>query len=287
MVALPRIPRDLPPPVADGRPCRHVHAYSHGKSYYWGGILNAAARATKNVKAFAGRRTCVDLFASFGLNQIKETRELTWGTSLLSLHAQDLFDMCIFNDWSKSATSTLAERIADPRYFNLPVFSIDLGSEPVGAEIQRIKGERTVGTKVIVMTGDANEAPVFVKMLLPAWPGRRYSLTLIEPPGADFTWQALGMLTFQERMDIMLLFPEDMDIERNLLRYAAQEPGTSKLDRYMPNLAWRDLVENPHREADRPGVALALQGRAARPTRLRAHPKPGSAGQELEELGAL
>lgn len=246
MVALRRIPRDIPPPIPDGRPYRSVHEYAYLKAYYWGGFVNAAARATKNVRAFAGRRACVDLFSSVGVNYVEETRELAWGSSLLALHAQDPFDLCIFNDRSKEATSILAERIADPRYFNLPVFSLDLGSETAGDEVRKILGERTDGTKVVVMTGDANDAPVFVKMLLPAWEGHRYALTLIDPPGADFWWESLGMLTLQERMDLMLLFPEDMDIERNLPIYAAQEPGTSKLDRYMPSLEWRDLAVDPN-----------------------------------------
>jgi three-Cys-motif partner protein len=242
VVALRRIPRDLAPPLPDGRPYRAVHDYDHRKRHYWGSIVNAAARATKNVQGFAGRRACIDLFASYGINET-DGGELAWGTSLLALHADDPFDLYVFGDCDPTATKVLAERIEDNRYFAKPVFALDLGSETLGVEIRRVKGEERLATKIVVLTGDANDAPTTIRALLPGWEGRRYGLALIDPPGADFTWKALGMLTLHEKLDLMMLFPEDMDIERNLRLYAAMPPGSSKLDRYMgESVRWREIV---------------------------------------------
>src|SRR5207302_615188 len=48
MVALRRLPRDLPPPLDDGRPTRLVHPYDRIKMHLWGAIVNASAMAMKN-----------------------------------------------------------------------------------------------------------------------------------------------------------------------------------------------------------------------------------------------
>ena len=252
MVALRRIPRDLPPPLPDGRPCREVHSYSYDKAHYWGGMVNAASRAMRG--PFSGRRACIDLFASYGFNRDKANGELSWGSALLALHADDGFDVYIFCDRDPRATAVLAERIADPHIFGLDPLSVDLGSEALGAQIQKAIDTQTDRAKVIVITGDANHAPAVVKMLLPAWEQRRYALAMIDPPGADFTWEALGQLTLNERMDLVLLFPEDMDIERNLPLYAAMEPPC-KLDHYLGlDFDWRAVVSDA--SVTRPGIAL-------------------------------
>lgn len=236
--ALRDIPGDLSPPPDDGRACRVVHAYNAEKVRYWGRIANAAARVTKH--KWAGRRGCIDLFAAEGFNRLDKTGELSWGTPLLALSADDPFDFYFFNDEDANAAHTLAERIADERLFGLPVFDIDLGSENAGARVQSIKGERPRGPKVVVSTGDANETPWFVKQLLPAWERQRYSIALIDPPGLDFGWEALGALTLNERLDLLVLFAEDMDLERNFGIYL-NGPVGNKADRYFP-YGWRDVA---------------------------------------------
>lgn len=247
MVALRRLPRDLPPPLDDGRPTRSVHSYDRIKMHLWGGIVNASATAMKN--RWSGRRACIDLFASYGLNRVRDTGELCWGSALLALHTDDGFDTYIFCDHDPQATKVLCERIADPIYLGLPVFDLDIGSESSGARVTQIKGTVTTGPKVIVLTGDANKAPVFIRALMPAWEHNRYALTLIDPPSLSFRWASLEALTFNERVDFMLLFAEGMDLNRNLERYAAQEQ--SKLDRFIGTTDWRDLLH-----ARRPTIAL-------------------------------
>jgi len=247
MVALRRLPRDLPPPLDDGRPTRLVHPYDRIKMHLWGGIVNASALAMKN--KWPGRRACIDLFASYGLNRIEDTGELCWGSALLALHADAGFDTYIFCDRDPRATKVLCERVADPIYFGLPVFDLDTGAENAGARMTEIKGAVTAGPKVIVITSDANEAPVFIRALMPAWEHNRYALALIDQPSLSFWWESLELLTFNERMDLMLLFAEGMDLNRNLERYAAKEK--SKLDSFIGTTEWRGLLTEP-----RPTIAL-------------------------------
>ena len=215
-----------------------MHAYNTEKVRYWGRIVNVAARVTKH--KWAGRRGCVDLFAAEGFNRDKETNELSWGSALLSLSVDDPFDVYFFNDSDPNATHTLAERIASPELFDLPVFALDLGSESVGAQVQKIMGETLLGPKVIVSTGDANDVPLYVKQLLPAWERHRYSIALIDPPGLDFSWNSLGALTLNERLDLLLLFAEDMDLQRNFGTYLTGSLG-NKADRYFP-YGWREIA---------------------------------------------
>jgi three-Cys-motif partner protein len=82
--------------------------------------------------------------------------------------------------------------------------------------------------------------------------------TLIDPPGASFDWEALDMLTAGERMDLMFLFPEDMDLERNARADAALGAGQARLDRYFANpITWREAVRNPETR----DLGLALRRR--------------------------
>jgi hypothetical protein len=48
------------------------------------------------------------------------------------------------------------------------------------------RADSTTGPKVIVITGDANEAPVFIRALMPAWEHNRYALALIDQPSLSF-----------------------------------------------------------------------------------------------------
>jgi hypothetical protein len=65
----------------------------------------------------------------------------------------------------------------------------NIGSESAGARTTEIKSAVTSGPKVIVLTGDANDAPVFIRALMPAWEHNRYALTLVDPPSLSFWWK--------------------------------------------------------------------------------------------------
>lgn len=189
-------------------------------------------------------RACIDLHAACGVNRITETGELHWGSALLSLQIAYLFDMYVFCDESRKATTALTERIADD-HFGYEPLALDLGSESLGADIQRIKGD-TSELKIVVITGDSNEAAKHIRHILPAWPGQRYCLTLIDPPNAGFHWDAMTMLTADEKMDLMFLFPEDMDIERNAVSEARMPKGESRYDRYFAeHETWRSIALDP------------------------------------------
>ncbi len=128
-------------------PTRSVHGYSFEKVFYWGD-MNAAARVTKT--RFSGRRTCIDIFSSFGVNEDDKTAELSWGTALLSLHADDKYDRYIFCDIEAVATNVLSQRVET--LFGgagAVVYPMALGSETLGSEIAKMAAEHPTGPEVL------------------------------------------------------------------------------------------------------------------------------------------
>jgi three-Cys-motif partner protein len=233
---------DLGHPREDGRAVRLDHEYALEKVELWWRMASTASLAMRRKWPW---RACIDTHAACGVNRIRETNELRWGSALLALQISYPFDMYVFCEQNRRSAMALTERIADDDLFGYDPLTLDLGSESLGAEIRHIKGD-TSELKVVVITGDANEAARYIRHLLPAWPGKRYCLTLIDPTGADFRWDAMTMLTADERMDLMFLFPEDMDIERNALLEAARPRGESRYDRYFADPdTWRSIALNP------------------------------------------
>lgn len=242
MVAL-RTPDDLPPPEADGLPVHSVKAHSADKLFYWTRICHMFATATSD--KWRGRRSCIDLHCSYGINYDEGLGQLAWGSGLIALQVGLPFDNYILGDIERRATQVLTKRVERLAISGNEIFELDLGDEHLMAKAQRIKGVRAP-IKTTIITGDANDAPVPVQLLLPAFPRQRVSLTMLDPYGASFRWASLANLTLYEAMDVLLLFPEDMDLERNLQH-------EERLDAYMGTPEWRArIAQNPfHR-----GLAL-------------------------------
>jgi three-Cys-motif partner protein len=243
VVAL-RTPNDLPPPVFDGLPTRLIKAHGNEKLFYWARIVGAFSIATK--RQWAGRRACIDLFSSFGVNR-DEAGELSWGSALLALQVGVPFDTYVFGDYDANATHALKERIRRLQISGAEIFDIalDAARSEVFARAHEIKAATTKGPKIAILTGDANDAPLVVRQLLPGFSRQRVILSFLDPSGAHFKWKALSDLTLYERMDLLILFPEDMDIERNLT-------DTGRLGAYFGTTEWQALRDAP---GDR-GLAL-------------------------------
>lgn len=239
MVAL-RTPNDLPPPDPDPWPTRSIKEHGNDKLFYWASILYAFSIATRY--DWEGNRCCLDLFASFGINE-DGRGERSWGSALLSLLVPPIpFDTYVFADRDHKATDVLAKRVEALQIAGLEIFRISLrDSDAAFEQARQAKAARTRGPKVAILTGDANHAPIVARQLLPAFSGQRVSLALIDPPGAHFSWEAMVNLTAYERMDLLLLFPEDMDIERNL----KNPTDIARLNRYFGSTDWQRLRNHP------------------------------------------
>jgi hypothetical protein len=240
MVALRR-PDELPPPPQDGLPARPIREYALDKIYYWGNFLEAASTATK--RAFSGRRVCADLFCGYGVCEDKVTGERSWGTALVGLQAAVPFDVYFFNDLDPEAACATAVRAREIGVQGASVFELDLRKENwFSCTRDLAKVVVPFGPKVVVATGDANTAHEALKILVPE--GRRYICSVIDPQSAIYAWSALEALVFHERaMDVLMLFPDEMDLGRGLAYYL-REGGGAKLDRYYPpGTDWRGVAK--------------------------------------------
>jgi three-Cys-motif partner protein len=112
-----------------------------------------------------------------------------------------------------------------------------------------VEARTLAGPKIVVSTGDANQAHAALKIIAP--PGRRYVCAVIDPQSAIFAWEAFEALALDEHaMDVLVLFPDAMDVGRGLSAYLKN--GT-KLDRYYdPNADWRRVAK----ESPNPASAL-------------------------------
>jgi hypothetical protein len=239
VVALHR-PDELPQPPEDGLPVKIIKPHSLDKIHFWGNYFEAASTATRH--AFAAR-IYADFFAASGVCQIEGSSMRSWGTALTALQATTPFDLYFFNDLDPDAAAALAVRTQRLGIQGASVFALDLRAEDAlerAAELGRVVVPW--GPKVIVSTGDANDAHRALKRIAP--PGWRYVCAVIDPPSAIYEWRALEALAFREKaMDILTLFPDEMDIGRGL-KYYLREGGGEKLNRYFPpNTDWRSVMK--------------------------------------------
>jgi three-Cys-motif partner protein len=94
-------------PVDDGRKIRDAHVWAIDKLEIVRQYLPRFGNACKNR---APTFYLVDGFAGPGINRIKETGELVWGTPLLGLQSQPEFSSCVFMDYGKKNVQSLKAR---------------------------------------------------------------------------------------------------------------------------------------------------------------------------------
>jgi three-Cys-motif partner protein len=238
MVALRR-PDELPTPPEDGMATRPIKPHSLNKIHYWGNFLQAAATATS--RAFVGRRVCADLFSAYGVCTDK-TGGRSWGTALVALQTAIPFDVYFFNDVDPEATRVLAKRAEMIGVQGASVFELDLTAPNALRHAREIANVVVPwGPKIVISTGDANRAHLALKEIAPS--GRRYLCAVIDPQSAIYEWHALEGLAFRERaLDVLLLFPDEMDLGRGLAYYLQKGKGR-KLDRLFPEWCdWRSAA---------------------------------------------
>lgn len=243
---------DFAPPVRDGLPTREIASHSPQKIHYLWKYADTAALATGSPRAFPGARIYADLYASCGICEMKRTHQLSWGSAPACLQITTPFDLYYLNDIDPEMTAALVERVKTVGVAGATVFELDT-RKPDALRHARAIGEVATpfGPKIVVATGDANDAARFLAELMRPFGKRRYLLAFIDPTKAGYHWSAFEELAIYERhMDVLALFPTAMDLGRNF-SYYLNKPAGKKLDDYM-GCEWQHLVEaNPnHAEHD-------------------------------------
>jgi three-Cys-motif partner protein len=204
--------------------------------------VEAAASATR--RAFP-ERAYYDPFAATGVCADKMSGERSWGTALVALQVTVPFDTYFFNDINPIAAQALAERARQLGVSGASVFELDLRRPDALHHARDIGRVVALGPKVVVCTGDANDAHLAFKLVVQ--PGWRYICAALDPPSAIYKWRALEALSFREKaMDVLTIFPDEMDIGRGLTYYLRERRGEKLNEYFPPKTDWRSVAKaNP------------------------------------------
>lgn len=152
----------------------------------------------------------IDLFAGSGIERIKETDSLEWGSPLIA--AQSPYPFTALH---------LCE--IDIEKYN----ALELRAKKYHPNVQLLRG-------------DANEKIVEILQEIPT---NSLSLVFIDSYGLDYEFETVKKLS-SCRADLILFFPDRLDMIRNWEAYYYKN-NESKLDRFLgPGADWRSILKN-------------------------------------------
>ena len=198
---------------SDGLPIRCVGPWAKDKYFYLKRYFEIFTSAMKD--KWKGELYYIDLFAGCGRCRVRETCEEIDGSALVSLSVKYLFK----------------------KYF-----MVELDSDAVNALNKRVE-KTPYKDRVKIIQGDCNEN---IDKIMAQIPERSLSLAVVDPTGLHIKLNTLERLTKDRRIDLVITFPEGMDIKRNLSKYFKQ--SHSILDDYIGDKGWRQLFPKDIRD---------------------------------------
>jgi len=189
---------------SDGLPVRCVGSWSKDKYFYLKRYLEVFTTSMKD----KWNLCYVDLFAGCGKCRIRETGEEIDGSALISLSIKYPFKKYIFVELEQNTIDILHSRIKTSPHRD----------------------------RVSIIQGDCNKK---IEEIINEIPKGSLCLAVIDPTGLHIKFDTLKELTKDRRIDLLITFPEGMDIKRNLSKYMRQ--SQSILDDFMGDKNWRQL----------------------------------------------
>lgn len=200
----------LPPPEDDGLYIQPVKEWSRHKHHFLRRYIDAFATAMRD-KSWASLHY-IDLFAGAGIERLRESGTLAWGSPLIAAQAKHAFHAlhACEKNWRKwKALRTRLERFQ-------------------------------ARCEVECLRGDAN---VLVHQVVQSVPQGSLSLAFLDPTGLHLDYDTLRALG-DRRADLLIFFPDRLDVLRNWRAYYFDNPR-SNLDRVLgPGSAWRKIGAN-------------------------------------------
>lgn len=191
---------------SDGLPVRCVGLWAKDKYFYLGRYFEIFTAAMRN--KWKGELYYIDLFAGCGKCRVRETGEEIDGSALISLSVRYPFKRYFLVELNADAADALRKRIENSLYKD----------------------------RVHLIQGDCNEK---IDEIIAEIPEKSLSLAIIDPTGLHIKFDTIQKLTKDRRVDLVITYPEGMDIKRNLSRYIKQ--SHSILDDYIGDKYWRKL----------------------------------------------
>lgn len=202
----------IPTPKDDGLYIPTVGEWSCDKHYFLMRYIDAFTTSMKE-KKWSGLYY-IDLFAGAGIERLKTSKELDWGSPLIAAYARRPFDRLHLCDKKKRVCAALESRIAKVR-----------------PDSQ-------------VLHGDANQK---VHDVVRDIPTGALSLTFLDPFGLHLHFDTLQILS-KLRADLIIFFPDHLDALRNWESNYLDDPD-SNLDRWMgATCDWRAALNNAPRD---------------------------------------
>lgn len=205
---------DLPEPEDDGLLIPEVGEWSKDKHHFLLRYIDAFTTAMRN-KHWQGLHY-IDLFAGAGIERLKRSHRLDWGSPLIAAQARYPFaglHLCEKDPQKHRALEARLNRLASAPSFR-------------------------------ALVGDANEEVAeIVGKIRP----KSLSLAFLDPYGLHLDYSTLESLA-GIRADLVIYFPDRVDADRNWRAYYWDNPD-SNLDRVLgPGVDWRtELAQAPAR----------------------------------------
>jgi three-Cys-motif partner protein len=181
----------LEQPADDGFTIPEVQWWSREKHHFLRRYIDAFVTAMRG-KQWSGLHY-VDLFAGAGIERLKETGELEWGSPLIAAQAQ--FDQLHLCELNKARHKALRARV------------------------QRLRPESSDQ----VLHGDANEQ---IRPIVNSIPDRALTLAFLDPYGLHLGYATLSELS-RIRSDLIIFFPDRLDANRNWHAYYWENPDSN------------------------------------------------------------
>ena len=200
----------LTKPEDDGLIIPEVGPWSRDKHHFLARYINAFTTAMKG-KKWSGLHY-VDLFAGAGIERIKDTQELNWGSPLVAAQAEPPFTQLHLCELNGERRLALERRL------------------------------RTIRPRQNdqVLQGNANQ---LVSDIVVSIPPRSLCLAFLDPYGLHLDYETLRCLA-AVRSDLIIFFPDRLDALRNYRTYYWDDPE-SNLDAVLgPESNWRDVLGN-------------------------------------------
>jgi three-Cys-motif partner protein len=197
---------ELVPPADDGQFIPTVGQWSSDKHYY---LLRYMDAFTTSMRLKWGALHYIDLFAGAGIERLKDSQELEWGSPMLAAQTHFPFSRLHLCEKENRKYEALVARVS------------------------------RVGMDSQVLLGDANQC---IDQIVREVPKRSLSLAFLDPYGLHLEFETLRKLS-DIRADMVIFFPDRIDILRNWATYYLHDPD-SNLDRCLGSGAdWRSRLD--------------------------------------------
>ncbi len=207
----------------DGLPTRTVRKWTEDKLWFWNRYIAITTTSMVGKPSWRGGLVYVDLFAGAGVCKLEKSGTRIPGSVLIAALAPKPFGRLLICEKQRTLAKACQARL-----------------EHFGA-----------ASRSQVFDGDCNER---ISEIAGRIPDRALTIAFIDPEGLHARFETIGTLSKRGNVDLLILFADQMDVRRNLLKTYLKQ-SNSKLDQFLgPDSRWRERwqeLSNPTPQNER------------------------------------